>query len=232
MGRDTINAAHRRIRARFQSTRPRWGATRITIRGTNAEDISIHTPQVGRDVLVARWLDVIAGFQSTRPRWGATVVRQHMKIRKNIFQSTRPRWGATEQQFSWIGNNRISIHTPQVGRDWSSSSIFYPEAEFQSTRPRWGATLHCNHRWNVKTDFNPHAPGGARRHSFNPYVEGSPNFNPHAPGGARRCQHLIHPRLLRFQSTRPRWGATGKGVDLLGDQQAFQSTRPRWGATK
>ena len=56
------------------------------------------------------------------------------------------------------------------------------------------------------------------------------NFNPRAPCGARR--YVIHLRkdVLKFQSTRPVWGAT-LAAPSMALVTVFQSTRPVWGAT-
>ena len=58
----------------FQSTRPVWGATTISIvDGLTYPAISIHAPRVGRDDANATLLIWGFVFQSTRPVWGATV---------------------------------------------------------------------------------------------------------------------------------------------------------------
>ena len=55
-------------------------------------------------------------FQSTRPAWGAT--RDIMDVLLwHEFQSTRPAWGATGYELDMANVDRISIHTPRVGRD-------------------------------------------------------------------------------------------------------------------
>ena len=131
--------------------------------------------------------------------------------------------------------------------------------------------------WRGKhTDnFNPRAPCGARPSDMLDGISGV-NFNPRAPCGARQVVNTsttavdgisIHaPRVgrdwgkelkmsedIKFQSTRPVWGATGingtkvlpqfisihaprvgRDVDVgcaAGMFLLFQSTRPVWGAT-
>ena len=124
---------------------------------------------------------------------------------------------------------KISIHTPQVGRDASRRTAgrnafdFNPHApggarhtkicvilntdRFQSTRPRWGATWAYQQQQHGHRHFNPHAPGGARLPNQNQQGRIG-HFNPHAPGGARRLNNKKPALVLGFQSTRPRWGAT------------------------
>ena len=102
-------------------------------------------------------------FQSTRPGWGETAAcgskgeRSHdfnplapgrgetLQRRKighffRQFQSTRPGWGETSRSADTVAIYNISIHSPRVGRD------------------------RCTYnRINALFDFNPLAPGGARR---------------------------------------------------------------------
>ena len=58
----------------------------------------------------------------------------------------------------------------------------------------------------------------------------SPDFNPRAPCGARLYICMCVFPHLKFQSTRPVWGATHR-QNQLGFNSLFQSTRPVWGAT-
>ena len=131
VGRDTSGGDYNFVLGLFQSTRPAWGATQMTI--------SIPAMHL---------------FQSTRPAWGATPPRCfnpraprgarrgiaaksthgccfnpraprgarldfQPRLRRNVlFQSTRPAWGATR---IFRGDRNVMM--------------------FQSTRPAWGATL-------------------------------------------------------------------------------------------
>ena len=62
-------------------------------------------------------------------------------------------------------------------------------------------------------------------------MESPLNFNPRAPCGARQVVRQRARVRLRFQSTRPVWGATdGGSVEPV--VRRFQSTRPVWGATR
>ena len=103
--------------SRFQSTRPVWGATESLFFADVVDVISIHAPRVGRDIWSINSLSVPLTFQSTRPVWGATSKRLIFRYLPPAFQSTRPVWGATPDCFS-----RSNSFT------------------FQSTRPVWGAT--------------------------------------------------------------------------------------------
>ena len=147
----------------------------------------------------------------------------------------------------------VSIHAPRVGRDTRhhaltrTATCFNPRAPrgarrveislmlwivlFQSTRPAWGATTSILILSTSLRCFNPRAPRGAR-----PVRAAcrwaSQRFNPRAPRGARQGNWPVPCMLGAFQSTRPAWGATSRGLGRLPEDSQFQSTRPAWGATK
>ena len=215
-------------KAKFQSTRPVWGATFDARLLRYGVDISIHAPRVGRDrgdfeMAVMRVISIHAPrvgrdglsaktdcrnftFQSTRPVWGATWTCAPAASAQR-FQSTRPVWGATRQ-------------TQTQPR----------QQPFQSTRPVWGATISCHGRPPARRYFNPRAPCGARRrirvkrrlvHDISIHAPRvgrdcktqnfrsvQSHFNPRAPCGARRVSGVPVLMAARFQSTRPVWGAT------------------------
>jgi len=102
--------------ARFQSTRPARGATG------------------GMDLYEAA-----ARFQSTRPARGATEVEAHVAMRYG-FQSTRPARGATIRNGIPAIAERVSIHAPRAGRDFTNPVLI-----------------------DGQDGFNPRAPRGARR---------------------------------------------------------------------
>ena len=56
-------------------------------------------------------------------------------------------------------------------------------------------------------------------------------FNPRAPCGARQTRIEFASDNIKFQSTRPVWGATKAEIEYL-TSEIFQSTRPVWGATR
>ena len=122
------------------------------------------------------------------------------------FQLTRPLRGATVMLFCVKFGIAISTHTPLAGRD-----VLPTPSEY------------------AYTDFNSHAPCGARR-TGHASILGCAHFNSHAPCGARppsaRRTRLISP----FQLTRPLRGATSCfAADM--QQRVFQLTRPLRGAT-
>ena len=139
-------------------------------------------------------------------------------------------WGATGVHPLLQLLQGISIHAPRVGRDSKGISIAFDFNRFQSTRPVWGATsykpatcdsllisIHAprvgrDHASGMEivslSDFNPRAPCGARRRKRRHRSGHCRNFNPRAPCGARHLPPERHEEILRFQSTRPVWGAT------------------------
>ena len=125
--------------ARFQSTRPVWGATDAHA-GTGAcgTDFNPHAPCGARPMLLYGWL-LMTNFNPHAP-CGARHPSTAFPSYGWRFQSTRPVWGATPILKGRPVSNEISIHTPRVGRD-------YAEAVQRIKRG----------------NFNPHAPCGARQ---------------------------------------------------------------------
>ena len=121
-------------------------------------------------------------FQFTRPAWGATQ-RRRAQVALAKFQFTRPAWGAT------IGYQPVPL-----------------DMEFQFTRPAWGATgLPA---WSVsRLMVSIHAPrvgrdfAKARKTTVD-------TVSIHAPRVGRDSAARPMPSPLRFQFTRPAWGAT------------------------
>ena len=102
-----------------------------------------------------------------------------------LFQSTRPRWGATEHFDFSKRFDVISIHTPQVGRD----------------NPMFGRRFG--------TSISIHTPQVGR--DYHKGVQ-SPQelISIHTPQvGRDRRSATLPSKKWQFQSTRPRWGATG-----------------------
>ncbi len=123
---------------KFLLTRPEWGATSPGGDGGRAPAISTHTPRVGRNAFVAYvfaavmnfyshapsgaqrimllLIFLLIGFLLTRPEWGATSIRTvDDSITK--FLLTRPEWGATVTHHAFEKAQKISTHTPRVGRN-------------------------------------------------------------------------------------------------------------------
>ena len=139
VGRDDKMPDCNTCKAKFQSTRPVWGATCRKCEHLLYVEISIHAPRVGRDSIMPAAIESViyfnprapcgarrlqprldrkmARFQSTRPVWGATVTILGLGLRARLFQSTRPVWGATCYQPAFEDGGDISIHAPRVGRD-------------------------------------------------------------------------------------------------------------------
>ena len=123
---------------------------------------------------------------------------------------------------------RVSIHAPRVGRDARVEDKLVVKT-FQFTRPAWGATVVTESVTWFPPCFNSRAPRGARRASG--AVRSNQVVSIHAPrvgrdrvGGRGLLDQLVSihaPRVgrdrgrsiqprhkLRFQFTRPAWGAT------------------------
>ena len=124
--------------AKFQSTRPVWGATLHPLpvidnyhnfnprapcgarlgadeRTRLPDNISIHAPRVGRDVIAARIHDV--GIISIHaPRVGRDKIRKQGFLAHNI-SIHAPRVGRDTPKKEEIYVAEISIHAPRVGRD-------------------------------------------------------------------------------------------------------------------
>ena len=125
--------------ARFQSTRPVWGATlrlppevispssfnpRAPCRARRTIDhirhsltlVSIHAPHAGRD---SHWMTFVVAAACFNPRapCGARPFARAMLLRGYRFQSTRPMRGATMRRSSKHEIQGVSIHAPHAGRD-------------------------------------------------------------------------------------------------------------------
>ena len=101
---------------------------------------------------------------------------------------------------------------------------------FQSTRPVWGATFILSSS-TANLVISIHAPRVGRDGVNSSAVTCATYFNPRAPCGARPDQTCSSRHHVRFQSTRPVWGATLRYYGFTINRSRFQSTRPVWGAT-
>ena len=167
-------------------------------------------------------------FQSTRPVWGATWRIGHELLRKtrfnprapcgarpylafiyvaeHRFQSTRPVWGATIGAGPARSISRVSIHAPRVGRDLRQSrGRLLPRVSIHA--PRVGRDIEAYPMRDGMT-VSIHAPRVGRDRRHLPLHQPRAGFNPRAPCGARHDPAECNLRSLRFQSTRPVWGAT------------------------
>ena len=169
-------------------------------------------------------------FQSTRPVWGATRAgraarrgsrdfnprapcgaRRDLQIRHNLHFAISihaPRVGRDDFVSQFTHNSLISIHAPRVGRDFRWIRSVFSRSLFQSTRPVWGATTVITALPGALAHFNPRAPCGARPLSRCTQSRTPSYFNPRAPCGARLNGDDATVKRIKFQSTRPVWGAT------------------------
>ena len=173
------------ILAKFQSTRPAWGATVSTRFKVRSERISIHAPRVGRD---SDELDVICYSEYFNPRAprGARRMDAPAERRRNGFQSTRPAWGATDDLRRAMGFLWISIHAPRVGRDVHISAMSLGTLDFNPRAPR-GARRSTTFSSTRLERISIHAPRVGRDADVLWFLQDAEDFNPRAPRGARLC---------------------------------------------
>ena len=145
--------------------------------------ISIHSPRMGRDL----W-----GYGNSACRMDFNPLSPHGErhmattgdSRAAKFQSTLPAWGETDPRGGRSPGGAISIHSPRMGRDWSSSVETATRPVFQSTLPAWGETKSAR-RTPMERKISIHSPRMGRDRS-------------------RRRYGLV----VLFQSTLPAWGET------------------------
>ena len=101
--------------ARFQSTVPVWGASKLVGNLLATVLFQSTLPVWGATKLVCNLLATVL-FQSTLPVWGATMYSRQAATWTG-FQSTLPVWGATLITIRSHGTHGISIHAPRVGSD-------------------------------------------------------------------------------------------------------------------
>ena len=128
-----------------------------------------------------------------------------------------------------LHDDRISIRAPRAGCDHYTLHVHLGFGIFQSTRPVWGATDPYRVRFG-QYQISIHAPRVGRDRLMPDLVIAHVHFNPRAPCGARQVEASTTGVNLKFQSTRPVWGATSRGSKYW-SSVIFQSTRPVWGAT-
>ena len=221
-------------RKQFQSTHPARGATYPKSDSLKHVFISIHAPRKGCDSTpsLSRAM-ILANFNPRTPQGvrlgGIHLQRRPQPIsihapRKGCddtikaltgadepFQSTHPARGATRTGISNRVRRSISIHAPRKGCDPGKDSKMKVINKFQSTHPARGATRRASASWPAAADFNPRTPQGVRliKRGDNPGKERKISI--HAPRKgcdvqwpSAKCQSL------RFQSTHPARGATGR----------------------
>ena len=101
----------------------------------------------------------------------------------------------------------ISIHAPRVGRDNSKFPVGAKPKHFNPRAP-CGARQHRRAYTQNQSAISIHAPRVGRDPSEIPAESILSNFNPRAPCGARPKRNTRRVNSIKFQSTRPVWGAT------------------------
>ena len=115
--KEITSAGH--LSARFQSTRPVWGATTLQELEFVGQvmHISIHAPLTGCD---AEHIHILFGFHHISihaPHAGRDSYSNGSLTNEQVFQSTRPVRGATHLINTTMFQVVISIHAPRAGRD-------------------------------------------------------------------------------------------------------------------
>ena len=189
----------------FQSSRPLRGAT-IAGRGGGIHIIiSILAPLAGRDQKAQDAIDN-ATFQSSRPLRGATDGRKR-RGKQTAISILAPLAGRDCAKMAMTITDEISILAPLAGRD-HSDRVRIPVHQISILAPLAGRDNGIDGAFNLRYDFNPRAPCGARHH---------------------RSRLVM--RHGEFQSSRPLRGATlGTMFQVL--ESVFQSSRPLRGATQ
>ena len=103
--------------SRFQSTRPVWGATLPIIRGSVSLSISIHAPRVGRDEVSELLAMTRVKISIHAPRVGRDRISLFRRCRRCYFNPRAPCGARHLVDKFFISPADISIHAPRVGRD-------------------------------------------------------------------------------------------------------------------
>ena len=107
---------------------------------------------------------------------------------------------------AFLADLDFNPHAPRGARRLRQD-VLAPLDQFQSTRPAWGATLRPVHGAKAR-GISIHTPRVGRDAYFLHTKRQLLDFNPHAPRGARQQDKWDNRHPLKFQSTRPAWGAT------------------------
>ena len=233
---------------RFQLTRPVWGEPRRLLVNRLSLPISTHSPRVGRTRQAAIILITPRNFNSLAP-CGANPVCRLLTARSTTFQLTRPVWG--EPLVVRVKNalDRISTHSPRVGRTvarrWarqrrrnfnslapcganlSNGAAPTSSLLFQLTRPVWGEPRLQAIR-ATRCRISTHSPRVGRTLLPLSRFQIFDNFNSLAPCGANRMRLSEKQDKHQFQLTRPVWGEPSH-CSGIGSTPKFQLTRPVWG---
>ena len=155
-------------------------------------------------------VDNLAGgieFQLTRPVWGEPWYVGGDNT-NGEFQLTRPVWGEPRAS-AWSDRpDRISTHSPRVGRTQNDTLQVYIDEVISTHSPRVGRT-YCF----MVAHFLPEY------------------FNSLAPCGANRIRRGYNLKALRFQLTRPVWGEPNMAHNPVISQK-ISTHSPRVGRTR
>ena len=165
-------------------------------------------------------------FNSLAP-CGANPKNSHRKIHTRTFQLTRPVWGEPRQPLKGLWTERISTHSPRVGRtarppicamiranfnslapcgaNHDDLACFSDQRTFQLTRPVWGEPPH-KLLYSKFSRISTHSPRvGRTLRRYGRYKDRT-HFNSLAPCGANPNRFAVCISSSRFQLTRPVWG--------------------------
>ena len=212
--------------------------------------ISIHSPRMGRDPPASTYLQPSPNFNPLSPH-GERPKRSFTPTTARTFQSTLPAWGETLQICFVVMDQKISIHSPRMGRDTQGSTLTRRSHNFNPLSPhgerlnslklqgntqyisihspRMGRDKDGRFPIMLDKDFNPLSPHGERPP---PPAGGNglKDFNPLSPHGERPALYVRSCETLLFQSTLPAWGETTSSA-AFSFAAVFQSTLPAWGET-
>ena len=169
----------------FQSTLPKWAATRLW-----------------------RFWAYRPKFQSTLPKWAATIADKCRRYLEWIFQSTLPKWAATNVAVRLFRGAAISIHAAQVGSDDSCGDYDVVCGNISIHAAQVGSDGIKEQHSRLLNDFNPRCPSGQRPLQKGMLVELACYFNPRCPSGQRPAMLKVLMIMRLFQSTLPKWAAT------------------------
>ena len=172
--------------ARFQFTRPHWGATKPARRSA---------------ATTCRF--------NSRARTGARLPGQRKQQHADMFQFTRPHWGATRHPVGAADQDSVSIHAPALGRDGKLNYDRDQVAGFNS-RARTGARLPAR-VIDFATVVSIHAPALGRDSRRSPSARrGAVSI--HAPALGRDLDRLDTGGLVTSFNSRARTGARQGGA--------------------
>ena len=251
-GRDLLRGSTSVTFTRFQSARPRRGATQQDGNKTTSTKFQSARPRRGATQVHVYLVPLVTSFNPRAPE-GA---RHHPPPpdRPQALVSIRaPPKGRDGQRRQGENPGLVSIRAPPKGRDMLPSVVktwlpcFNPRAPegarhpsfstmlamslFQSARPRRGATSspQCR-RHNAGVSIRAPPKGRDPGASFG--VSSYPCFNPRAPEGARPLPRYLSSPDYQVSIRAPPKGRDARTCFSIARISMFQSARPRRGATQ